>query len=157
VNGHGEVVFRAHVPVEAGGPADTFGLWTWNRFSGVRPVAVPGGQVELDGATVSVIRAGITNTDFDAGNTSKSRVIGEDGLANVTVVHPGGKSGEIYVRALVALEFPSPDLDNDGSVNGADLGLLLASWETCGECDADLNADGVVDALDLALLLGSWS
>jgi predicted outer membrane repeat protein len=48
------------------------------------------------------------------------------------------------------------DLNCDGAVNGADLGLLLAAW---GSADplADLNGDGVVDGADLGILLSAWS
>jgi len=48
------------------------------------------------------------------------------------------------------------DLDGNGSVNGADLGLLLGAWGTA-DCAADLNGDGVVDGGDLGLLLTSFS
>jgi len=57
-------------------------------------------------------------------------------------------------------EGPSPsspaDLNGDGQVNGADLGLLLAAW---GELEgaADLNDDGIVDGADLGLLLAAWT
>ena len=51
-----------------------------------------------------------------------------------------------------------PDLDGSGSVDGTDLGLLLAQWGPCATCcPADLNADGMVDAADLGLLLGAWT
>ncbi|MBX3354394.1 MAG: Type 1 glutamine amidotransferase-like domain-containing protein [Phycisphaeraceae bacterium] len=53
------------------------------------------------------------------------------------------------------------DINFDGSVDGADLALLLGSWGAApifiGVVNADLNNDGVVDGSDLALLLGSWS
>lgn len=49
------------------------------------------------------------------------------------------------------------DLDADGTVNGADLGLLLGMWGDCADgCNADLNGDGVVDGADVGLLLGDW-
>ena len=48
------------------------------------------------------------------------------------------------------------DLNNDGQVNGADLGLLLGAWGPCAGCAADLNADGQVNGADLGLLLGAW-
>ncbi len=57
-------------------------------------------------------------------------------------------------------ELPSPDLDNDGVVGGADLGLLLSSWGDCmvnQPCDADLDGSAVVDGGDLGLLLVSWT
>ena len=47
------------------------------------------------------------------------------------------------------------DLDCSGTVDGADLGLLLGGWGVPGP--ADLNADGVVDGTDLGALLGAWA
>lgn len=48
------------------------------------------------------------------------------------------------------------DINADGTVDGADLAILLGSWGTANGA-ADLNGDGVVDGADLAVLLGSWS
>lgn len=49
----------------------------------------------------------------------------------------------------------SADLNLDGVVNGADLGLLLAAWGRCGH--GDLNHDGVIDGADLGVVLASWT
>ena len=58
---------------------------------------------------------------------------------------------------------PSPcpaDLDGDGVVGGADLGLLLVRLGTdCpkgGNCPEDLDDNGIVDGADLGLLLVAW-
>lgn len=60
------------------------------------------------------------------------------------------------VRALRAIAGPA-DLNRDGVVNGADLGLLLSAWGGCGvPCPADLNDDGDVNGADLGLLLSAW-
>ncbi len=48
------------------------------------------------------------------------------------------------------------DLNADGRVDGADLGLLLASWGP-GNGVADINGDGTVDGADLGLLLAAWA
>lgn len=58
-------------------------------------------------------------------------------------------------RLEVVIEVSSTvgDLNGDGVVDGADLGLLLGAWGTAG---ADLNADGTTDGADLGILLGSW-
>lgn len=45
------------------------------------------------------------------------------------------------------------DLNGDGEVDGADLGLMLAGW---GTPDADLNGDGATDGADLGLLLAAF-
>ena len=54
---------------------------------------------------------------------------------------------------------PSPDFDNDGDVDAADLAMLLGSWGPCADCQdcpADLDGDCTVGAADLAILLGNW-
>lgn len=49
------------------------------------------------------------------------------------------------------------DLNGDGVVNGADLGLLLSAWGSTGAgIVGDLNADGVVDGADLGALISAW-
>lgn len=49
------------------------------------------------------------------------------------------------------------DLNGDGAVNGADLGLLLAAWGSCDDCPADLSHEGLVNGADLGLLLAAWT
>ena len=51
---------------------------------------------------------------------------------------------------------PSPDLDGDGVVDSADLGLLMAAWNEVGGNPADLNQDGIVNAVDLGILIAAW-
>jgi DNA-binding beta-propeller fold protein YncE len=48
------------------------------------------------------------------------------------------------------------DLNGDGQVDGADLGLLLALWGTADDA-ADFNDDGVVGGADLGILLAAWT
>lgn len=48
------------------------------------------------------------------------------------------------------------DLNGDGSINGADLGILLTQWGAV-HSSADLNGDGVVDGADLGRLLTRWT
>jgi hypothetical protein len=52
------------------------------------------------------------------------------------------------------------DLDCNGFVNGADLGILLAHWGLCPGstpgCLADLDLNGVVNGADLGFMMGSW-
>ena len=58
----------------------------------------------------------------------------------------------------ILIDAPEPcigDLNGDGSVNGADLTILLSAW---GSDDpiADLNGDGIVNGADLTILLSNW-
>ncbi|MDZ4756479.1 MAG: spondin domain-containing protein [Phycisphaerae bacterium] len=48
----------------------------------------------------------------------------------------------------------SADLDRDGNVGAADLGILLGAWNASGS--ADLDGNGAVGSEDLAILLGAW-
>jgi len=49
------------------------------------------------------------------------------------------------------------DLDHDGEVGGADIGLLLSNWGPCASaCLYDLNNDEKVNGGDLGLLLAGW-
>ena len=48
------------------------------------------------------------------------------------------------------------DMNGDGLVNGADLGLFLSVWGTSDPA-ADFNADGTVGGDDLGILLVNWS
>lgn len=60
------------------------------------------------------------------------------------------------VRVTVNGGHPA-DLNGDGTVNGADLGFLLANWGPCGaSCQGDFNDDGVVNGSDLGFLLAGW-
>ncbi|MBU6209276.1 MAG: zinc-dependent metalloprotease [Planctomycetes bacterium] len=53
-------------------------------------------------------------------------------------------------------EVPPGDVDGDGDVDGADLGIMLATWGDCPGCAADLDGDGTVDGADLGVLLSSF-
>ena len=48
------------------------------------------------------------------------------------------------------------DLNGDGLVNGADVGIFLALWGTSNP-DADLNGNGTVEGGDLGLLIANWT
>ena len=47
------------------------------------------------------------------------------------------------------------DINGDGQVNGADLGMMLSAWGS-GDAASDLNNDGAVNGADLGLLLAQW-
>lgn len=64
---------------------------------------------------------------------------------------PEDRAVELFAAAPSA----PADLNHDGSVNGADLGMLLGAWGQAAGA-ADLNHDGIVNGADLGMLLGSW-
>jgi hypothetical protein len=59
----------------------------------------------------------------------------------------------LYIGATPSSPCPA-DLNGSGTVDGADLGLLLGAWGSAGA--TDLNNSGSTDGADLGLLLGAW-
>jgi hypothetical protein len=93
----------------------------------------------------------------------QQEISGPDGPGGANPIDSWTQADDIgdYIIALSGAAFVTPgDLDGDGDVDGADLGLMLSAWGDCGPADvclADLNGDGVVDGADLGLLLGMWT
>ncbi len=58
-------------------------------------------------------------------------------------------------HADICPEDQPADFNNDGVVDGNDLGILLSEWGP-GMSRADLNRDGAVDGTDLGMLLAAW-
>ncbi len=119
-----------------------FGPVTW----GSTPEMVADVQAWLDGTAVN---DGWTLT-------------GNEGEVQ-TVKQFAAKEWEIVEeRPLLTIEYTprvaglTGDLNGDDHVDGADLGLLLAAWDSADQA-ADLNVDGVVDGADLGLLLANWT
>jgi hypothetical protein len=65
---------------------------------------------------------------------------------------------QLYSANLTITPVPAlpADLNGDGAVNAADLGVLLAAWGSSLDL-ADINNDGIVDGNDLGLMLSSWT
>jgi subtilisin family serine protease len=64
----------------------------------------------------------------------------------------GMLNAEAAVRAALPLPCPG-DLTGDRTVNGTDLGQLLATW---GTPQGDISGDGTTDGIDLGMLLSGW-
>ena len=83
------------------------------------------------------------------------------GLRSIRFVRvrvPAGamQSAEIDGFSDVAPEAAKGDLDGNGIIDGADLGILLSAFGS-GEPSADLDGNGTVDGGDLGALLAAWS
>lgn len=90
----------------------------------------------------------------DAGSSSTF------GRPNIWTACPAGTTLTQSFTALLASGCATAptnpiDLNGDGVVNGADLGILLGAWTQSGP--TDLNGDGTTNGADLGILLGSWS
>jgi len=65
-----------------------------------------------------------------------------------------GSRGVVFSAALGDVLMCPGDLNGDGNVGGADLGIFMAEWGGTGR--PDMNGDSVVDAADLGILLSMW-
>ncbi|MFO0875291.1 MAG: hypothetical protein U0575_15160 [Phycisphaerales bacterium] len=83
---------------------------------------------------------------------------GSIGQPDAGVVMSGGQFqviGGFWLAATSGAPLTcAADLNHDGLVNGADLGLLLGNWGGTGL--GDLTGDGSVNGADLGILLGAW-
>ena len=78
------------------------------------------------------------------------------GTTDGSVTFCGWNIDDVVVEATLPGGGSAADLNGDGVVNGADVGLLLAEWGPCSGCPADLNGDGLVNGADFGLLLADW-
>ena len=62
---------------------------------------------------------------------------------------------EVYTTAPMRLAAAPGDLNGDGVVDTADLGILIGAFGTADPV-ADINNDGIVDTADLGILIGAF-
>lgn len=139
------VRFRGSVAFTGGGFSQS--SITLQRFDGVTWAYVFWSQTDIPKGAGA----------FDIGLTlapGEYRLIGE---ANGRAILPSGTSGNTNTWSFDLVVCSPADLDCDGSVNAADLAILLGAWGKCSGCAADIDGDGVVGGSDLAALLTSWN
>lgn len=130
-------------------------IWTDTGFDEAQ--ADYTGDGLADGLDLAALDAHVAS--LDGGLTDADGVVNGE----LVVVNPGPGfdafdiTGDGHVdaqdRAFFATADPA-DFDGSGSVDGADLAMLLAAWGNPGP--TDLNSDGVTNGGDLAILLASW-
>ncbi len=145
--------------------------WT-NRFYPGQPWTTPGGtfvatatqtkNIGAAGAYVFANNASMVD-DVQSWIASPTSNFGWVMRGNETTLGTAKRfesreSGDPTRRPLLTVVYTPPppvgDLNGDGKVNGADIGLLLGGWGGAGA--SDLAGNGVTDGADLALLLGNW-
>lgn len=134
---------------------------------------VPGGTGEIHRVALVRLGAATHSTEFDQRHLWLAHAPAPaetPGAKRATVVAPAKATlappGHYMLFVLDSDLVPSVarivrlgggvfgDLNGDGLVNGADLGLLLAAWGTAGP--GDLDGSGSVRGADLGLLLAAW-
>ena len=167
--------YQRHYRIDLPAAADASFLVTWNRAplaqwtTGVAPATL-NLRLELrrvQGGVASSITGDAGLGIFAGGNVLSASAVDNVEHLFVRGLQPGSyvlsvtrdDASSIAAPAAVSwfVDLPSVlgDLDGNGFVNGADLGVLLGAWGTAGP--GDLNADGIVNGADLGILLGAWS
>ena len=87
-------------------------------------------------------------------------VVGDEVTLNSAKKFEARESGTpAYRPTLVVNYVPAAaipgDVNGDGKVNGADIGVLLAAWGATSGA-SDVNRDGIVNGADLGVLLSNW-
>ncbi|MDZ4753150.1 MAG: hypothetical protein SGJ11_01470 [Phycisphaerae bacterium] len=122
------------------------------------------------GAVVGYMANGNTHRGFvweDGQLNSLTECAGLDGIVSAIPYAYGiNASGQITgmlgstagfgVVRLTRKDGAAGDLNCDGAVGPADMGILLGDWGSRSSSISDLNGNGVVDAFDLGILLGGW-
>ncbi|MAH67359.1 MAG: hypothetical protein CMJ27_13450 [Phycisphaerae bacterium] len=95
--------------------------------------------------------------DDECGDDASASSLALEGqVLLVRVGSPDGSVGDgVLLVECEPLNPPNPaDLNGDGVVDAADLGLMIAAW---GTAKADLNGDGTTNSADIGILLVAWS
>lgn len=120
-----------------------------------RPVDPELGTGSITGLSFEEMIAGYDGAGGGAGIDLAS--VGLAAIRYVRIVNDGVNSTpEIDAIADVSPVEASPDVNGDGRIDGADMGLILARWGRV-DPDTDLDGDGVTGGSDLGLFLAAWS
>ena len=133
--GQGNVPFRAA----------RFWLGTWFPAAGYAGDVGWTGNPNFD--TTAAHIAWVRITPFDE---ARDRWVDE------TVPNLAWASPDEYPTSIDPIDSVSADINLDGRVDGGDLAILLAAWNTA-LAEADLDGSGLVDGGDLARLLADWT
>jgi hypothetical protein len=143
--------------VDVAVPVSNFGFTADQCTMDIDQVQIPAGRFSLvsgtgtgHGATPATVTIRFNPTGLTAGTyTSTATILTSD--ENI----PGATSAQVVATLSATVTGGNPaDLNGDGRVDGADLGLLLAAWGTPGP--TDLDGSGSTDGADLGILLTNW-
>lgn len=166
---------QRHYRINVPSACDASFLVAWNRapstaWTATTAPAVMNLRLELR----KVVAGTVTSITGDGGASAFAggNVVSASAVDNVEHLYVRGLQPGTYVLSvtredslvttagatvswLVDAPPRSGDLDGNGTVDGADLGLLLGAWGTTGP--GDLDGNGIVNGADLGALLGNWT
>ena len=160
INSKGEMVVSMPLAGSVTPGTDDRALFAWSASTGVR-MLVRLGSTDLTGfALKSFAPIGNAGQNGNGGSTGLS----ETGwfVMNASDANPDTPTGTDYMMVRTKVFGPTAtctgDFNDDGQVDGQDLGVLLSAWGSCQAraCAPDLNDDGQVDGQDLGIILSVW-
>ena len=115
-----------------------------NTAIGVGSIRVLAGATPLGAALLSEIR-----------EQTHGHMVGRYSIENFYPVDFVGHLTSTGTLTFAPSERPA-DINDDGIVDGLDLGMILSAWGACDSCAADIDWNATVDAQDLAAVLANW-
>ena len=110
--------------------------------------------------TQFTLRNSAMTPSIEGATVNQIASFGEDASGELYIVDHGGQIYKIIPAegdGTCAPPAAPGDFNDDGVVDGNDLGIMLADWGACVGCPTDMNDDGAVDGNDLGQLLGLWT
>jgi RNase P/RNase MRP subunit p29 len=152
-------VVQSPFPTECGGFGATIAFTRNCLVVGTEQGAssIASGKVAVFAVAAGATTAELQFIDGDGLETGFGAAVATGG-AHVAIGVPGaGPAVQGVIRAHALVPLPrTPDLNGDGVVSGADLGILLGKFGSFYSRPMDLNYDDRVDGADLGILLGAW-
>lgn len=165
---------QRHYRIDVPSACDASVLVTWNRAPGTAWTSTTDPSILNLRVELQKVVGGVAvpiSGDAGIGVFSGGNVVSDSAVDNVEHLYVRGLSAGTYVISVTRTDALATsaacavswyfdavpllgDLDNNGHVDGSDLGALLGAWGMSGP--GDLNSDGVVNGGDLGLLLGAW-
>jgi hypothetical protein len=153
------------------GTGIAFGTDVWFTYDGERSGAIVastcGSITDMriavyEGTCAGPVLVACGSSSIVCTPTSGARVQFQAVCGTQYLIRVGGENTAVAGSATLTLASQGPicpafcpsDLNRDGSVGGADIGLLLGNWGWFGLGDLDVN--GTVNGADLGILLGDW-
>lgn len=143
-------------------PDDTFGSVRW-----IRPTSIDSYQIAPLGSVWTsialglglndTVTPGIYDVEWGTGFAPHTLSHNEPFVSGFVVGNPNISMPAWFCQPTQTNPCVG-DLNSDGSVDAADLSILLGAWGPWQPTapDTDFNDDGVTDAADLSVLLGAW-
>lgn len=154
INDSHQIVLDAYVRGPGIDMDNDHGLWVIDADGSLHNILREGQWLSLDGGTPRQVQHWIASGGISEHGGRRPSINARGDVALV-VYFTNGDS------AVAVAQRPGPcasDLNNDGTVDAQDLGIMLGSWGDLGPVGTggDVDWDGDTDGADLAVLLGAW-